>query len=414
MLQTYRRVLANPGTLRFSATGLVARLPIAMVGLGIVLLVSTKTGSYGLAGAVSAAFLLANGLMAIPIGRIIDTVGQPRVLTVAASVCAAGLVLLTTAVQGEWPLIWAFVGAVLGGLASPPIGSCVRARWSHVLDRPADVQTAYALEGVVDEACFILGPILVTILATSVHPVAGLGAAVATGFLGSMALAAQPATSPPPRIVNESDGPRPALPWGTILPLAVVALCLGSFFGSAEVATVAFSEELGLKKYAGFLLGLWALGSLTSGIITGAMVWRISTTERVRRGTLALTVVMSPMVFIDSMLLMGGALFLAGFAIAPTLIAALSLTEQRVPRERLTEGMAFIHTGIVAGVAPGATLAGFIVDHVGASQAYLVAVGAGLLASIASRVLPGDSDTARVSDAYSTSAGVGSPDDKTL
>lgn len=415
MLQTYRRVLANPGTLRFSATGLFARLPIAMVGLGIVLLVSSSTGSYGLAGAVSAAFLLANGLMAIPIGRLIDSQGQPRVLTVAASVCAAGLVLLMTAVQGDWPLIWAFVGAVLGGLASPPIGSCVRARWSYVLDRPVEVQTAYALESVVDEACFILGPILVTVLATSVHPVAGLGAAVVTGFLGSLALAAQPATAPPPRVIDESSGPRPALPWRTIIPLAFVSLSLGSFFGSAEVATVAFAEEQGLKQYAGVLLGLWALGSLTSGIITGAMVWRVSTADRVRRGTLALTLVMSPLVFIDSMLLMGGVLFLAGFAIAPTLIANLSLTEQRVPPARLTEGMAFIHTGIVAGVAPGATLAGVIIDHVGVSPAYLVVVGAGVLASVAAQLLPRDNvDVPRVLSPSTPSSGVGSPDEKAL
>ena len=54
MLTTYRRVLALPGALGFSMSGLVARLPISMISLGIVLLVSTRTGSYSLAGTVSA------------------------------------------------------------------------------------------------------------------------------------------------------------------------------------------------------------------------------------------------------------------------------------------------------------------------------------------------------------------------
>ncbi len=75
MLTTYRRVLAHPGALLFSATGLVARLPIAMIGLGIVLLVSEATGSYAVAGSVSAAFLLANALVAIVAGRLVDSPG---------------------------------------------------------------------------------------------------------------------------------------------------------------------------------------------------------------------------------------------------------------------------------------------------------------------------------------------------
>ena len=45
------------------------------------------------------------------------------------------------------------------------------------------------------------------------------------------------------------------------------------------------------------------------------------------------------------------ALFLAGFAIAPGLIAALTLVQQTVPAARLTEGMAFVHTGLAAGLA---------------------------------------------------------------
>ena len=65
MLTTYRRVLGLPGALVFSMSGLVARLPISMISLGIVLLVSTRTGSYGLAGTVSASFLIANALVTI-------------------------------------------------------------------------------------------------------------------------------------------------------------------------------------------------------------------------------------------------------------------------------------------------------------------------------------------------------------
>ena len=81
-------------------------------------------------------------------------------------------------------------------------------------------------------------------------------------------------------------------------------------------------------------------------------------------------------------------LLLGGFAIAPTLIAALSLTERTVPPARLTEGMAIMHTGLVAGVAPGATIGGVVIDAQGASAAYLVCVAAGVVAAIAAQALP--------------------------
>ena len=89
---------------------------------------------------------------------------------------------------------------------------------------------------------------------------------------------------------------------------------------------------------------------------------------------------MLPLSFIDSMWVMGVVLFAAGFAIAPTLIATMSLAEQVLPSSRLTEGMAFLHTGLIGGVAPGATVAGLVIDAHGASPSYLVSFGGGLLA----------------------------------
>jgi predicted MFS family arabinose efflux permease len=96
---------------------------------------------------------------------------------------------------------------------------------------------------------------------------------------------------------------------------------------------------------------------------------------------------MLPMAFVGSMSGMGLALFLAGFAIAPTLIAAMAATEQAVPGPRLTEGIAIMHTGIAAGLAPGAALGGLVIDAYGASASYLVAVGAGVVAALAALTL---------------------------
>ncbi len=111
-IASYRRVLGLPGALVFSASGLVARLPMAMVSLGIVLLVSDRTGSYSLAGAVSASFLVANAALAVPQARLIDRVGQHRVLPVAAALSSAGLVGMMAAVEAGRTAPWPHLGAV--------------------------------------------------------------------------------------------------------------------------------------------------------------------------------------------------------------------------------------------------------------------------------------------------------------
>jgi MFS family permease len=388
MLDSYHRILGRPGTALFSATGLVARLPMSMVGLGIVLLVEGRSGSYGVAGAVAAAYMIANAILAILQGRLLDRLGQARVLTGASLLFGVAMVLLMWSVEADWPIGTAYVFAALAGASLPQIGSCVRARWSYVLSAPAEVQTAYALEAVVDEVVFILGPILVTVLATGINPVAGLVTAMVTGVGGSLAFSSQRATEPPAHRHDRSEGARPPMPWRTVIPLIVVFAGLGVLFGAAEVTTVAFADEQGNKAYAGPLLALWALGSLVAGVVTGALTWRKGPAGRVRLGALGMACAMAPLTFIDAVPLMGLMLLVGGLAIAPTLVAAMSLTAQTVPASRLTEGMAIMHTGLVAGVAPGATISGFVVDHSGASAAYLVSLGAGVVAALAAQVIP--------------------------
>jgi MFS family permease len=388
MLTAYRRILAVPGAGLFSATGLVARLPISMQGLGIVLLVVDVTGSYGFAGAVAGATTIANAAATIFQGRYLDRLGQRRMLPALIITWGVALALLVTSAHDDWPHRATFAAAVVVGLVLPPVGTCVRARWSHVLDEPREVQTAYALESVVDESVFIAGPILVTFLATAWDPVAGLAAAVVAGVGGTLFLAAQRATEPPghPRVEVVED--RPRLPFRIVIPLAVVSLALGSLFGSAEVTTVAFAQEHGAEGVTGLLLALWALGSLLAGLVTGAVHWSRGPAYRLKVGTVALALGMAPLGLVGPLWLMGAALFLAGFAIAPSLIATLSLVEQSVPAARLTEGMAFVHTGLAAGIAPGAALSGVVVDAAGASAAYLVPAAAGVVAALAAQTLP--------------------------
>lgn len=382
MLARYRHVLGLPGTLRFSAAALLGRLPNSMDTIGIVLLVTASGRSYGLGGAMSGTYLVAAAALAIPQARLIDRVGQGWVLTVAGLVFAVAMSAFIVVVRSGGADWSAFGCVAIAGGAFPQLGSSVRTRWSHVLDDRAQLDTAYALESAADEVVFIAGPILVTVLATTWSPVAGLGAAILAGTVGTLAFAAQRATAPAPapRVRGER---RERLQASVMGPVCLVGLALGTLFGAAEVSTVAFASDRGLRGYAGLLLALWAAGSLIAGVITGVVSWRVGPARRLRLGAVAMFVAMVPLSLIGSMWVMGGWLFVAGFAIAPTIIAAISLVEKTAPQSRLTEGMTILETSFVAGIAPGAAIAGRVIDSHGPSTAYLISLAAGLVAAVA-------------------------------
>ncbi|KAA1416317.1 MFS transporter [Nocardioides humilatus] len=382
-LAPYRRIFTR-ATALFSLTGLVARLPISMVGLGIVLLAEHETGSYAFAGAVSATALIANAGFAVPQGRLLDRLGQARVLPLLITLWGLGLAGGMYSLSADWPVLITYALAAVAGAALPSVGTCVRARWSYCLkDEPADLHTAFSFEAVADEAVFLLGPIIVTTLATAVHPVAGLSAALVFGLVGTYVFAGLRSTEPPvhPAAADVSD--RPRMPWAAIGPLTLLTLALGVLFGAAEVATVAFAEDEGHQGAAGFLLAVWALGSLVAGLISGAISWKRGPLVRLRWGALGMAAAMAPLPLVSSIPAMGVVLLLGGFAISPTLIAAMSLAERVLPAQRLTEGMMLLQTGIALGLAPGAALAGVVIDDAGASAAYLVSLGGGLLALVA-------------------------------
>ena len=382
MLASYRRVFANPGTLAFSSTGLVARLPISMMTLGIVLLVSTLTGSYGLAGQVSAAYIIGNAAFAVPHGRLADRFGQGRVLYVDSVVFALASGLMIVSITDGWTLPLPHVLGAFAGAAIPQVGSMVRGRWAHLLRTNHDRQTAFAVEGVADEVVFVSGPALVTFLSTVYAPQAGLVVAVVVGTMGSLALAAQ-RRSEPPAHPRGSTGARTSMPWGLLLPLMLGATALGCLFGALEVASVAFADDAGRKSLAGLMLGAFSLGSLLAGVAAGAIIWRRGPLERGRIGMVVLAVGTVFLPILSGLMIVTVALFLTGLALAPTLIALFSLIEASVPRSRLNEAMGFVQTGMSAGIAPGAWLAGVVADEHGGSAAYWVCTVSAVLAVLA-------------------------------
>jgi MFS family permease len=387
-LLPYAEIFRDRRARRFSAAGVIGRMPMAMLGLGTVLLISARTGHYGVAGSVAASGSLGAALCAPQIARRVDRLGQRRVLIPLCLVfvlAVTGLVLAVQLGAPDWVL---FIPGVLGGASMPVLGPMVRARWSALLAGSPRLHTAFSLESVGDELCYMVGPAVVTLLATQVHPAAGVTAAAALCLAGTLWFASQRDTEPPrrPRLAQEDSPERPRHTPGSrrislaapgLIVLAPVYVFLGGMFVSVDLSTVAFATSFGHKPLAGPLLACWACGSGVGGLWYGTRNWRSPTWRRFAI-TLALTVAgVWTFGTVPNLITLALVQFLCGMAIAPTLIAGYSLMEEQAWPGRTTEAMTWLSTGIGVGVACGATAAGFILDAFGARWGYVFAASCG-------------------------------------
>lgn len=381
MRATYGYLFSLPGAPAMSLAGVVARLPLSMAALGIVLVVSDRTGSYATAGLISACHVIAAAAVAPLQGRLGDRIGQRPVLLVAGLGYAAGMALLVASLVSDAATPLPHLAAALAGVFTPQAGSFVRARWTHVLagDR-SRLTTAFAVEAVLDEVVFVVGPVLVTFLTLQVDQVAGLATSTAAAAIGSCALALQGSTTPPAR--RSGGGAQAPLGWGVLGPVLVAAVAIGVLFGSVEVLVVAFTEEQGSRGLAGTVLAVWAAGSLLAGVIVGALPAPADPVARLRWTVTVLGLLFAPLIAAPTVPWLIVGMFAAGVMISPTMIAATSVIEQYVAPSRLTEALTWTSLGLAVGVAPGAAVVGAVVDAAGASVGFVVPLVAGLAASV--------------------------------
>lgn len=376
MLTNYRQALSLPGAWQFSSSGFLARLPIAMVGLGIVLLISETTGSYARAGLLAAAFQVASAAGALVTSRLMDRRGQARLLPWLAAGHAVGLAAFLLAVESGSTLALQIATVAAAGALQPAIGAMVRARWAHAAPDGDRLRSAFALESIVDELIFTVGPLLTALLAFQVGlPTPIILSAVLTAG-GSIALTLQRRTQPPPRPVDRTEsGPRGgALGAPGMLFTVVAALGIGSVFGGYEVSVVAFAEQAGAPGASGVILGLYAFGSLVGGLLFGARHWSVPLPRQVLVLTGGVTAVLLPAPFVGSLAMLAPVTFVAGLAVAPALIALFSLTERLVPAARLTEGLTWTNSGLALGFSAGTALGGIVIDARGTTASFVIPI----------------------------------------
>ncbi len=312
----YSVLFSISGTKAFCASGALARLPMSMMGLGIILALNHLYDNWTIAGVMSAAYVLATAAVTPLYARLFDRLGQRKVGSMVLVVQIITMLGFAFSALVRVPIPLLFALAVVMGLTQFSFGALVRTRWAYVLDRTGNgelLNTAYALESAIDEIVFIFGPILAAFLAASVHPVSQLFVPTIACALGGTIFFTLKDTQPPVvhevKVVSASsddadvrltiDGdahntgdsgsaPRDRLTiaqlktsgnrkkrsvftYAGVIPLLLVFIIFNMSFTAFDTSMTAVMKSLHLDSVLGVQLAMLAVGSCMGALVFGTL-----------------------------------------------------------------------------------------------------------------------------------------------
>lgn len=394
----YLRLLGHGPAGRPFVAAFIARLPISMAPLSILLLVQDARGTYSLAGLVTGAFALGSAAGTPLWGRMMDRLGQIPVLLPTSLTSAGLLVALSLATVWSAPTPTLVALSMLAGLTYPPMSPAMRAAWRVIFSDPASRRVAFALDATSVELIFVGGPLLVSLLLAVAVPVVPLLATAALMAVGGTAYCRTEAarlsrpsrrpesvTSPPP----DNARPRSVVTAAGVTALLLVMLALSIGFGQLDTSLAATAGLLlGGTSHVGVLFAAIAGGSTVGGLVYGARSWPFDE-RRAMPVLLALfAVLLGTMTLLmtlpqPNLWVVLALLAVTGATIAPTLIMQQSLLDHLAPADQLNEAQAFLSAANTTGAAAGTALAGVLIDYQGLDWSF---GGAALFAAAAAAI----------------------------
>jgi MFS family permease len=379
--QRYARVLRAPNVARLFGAAVLARLPIGIDTLAMVLFTRAQTGSFAAAGLVAAAFGLGSGTTSPIQGRLIDRYGHARVMLPLAALHAASLGALVALGLSGAPTAALVACGLAAGASIPPVGSVVRPLLPELLGNdPALLPTAYAVDGIAIEMVFVTGPLLTAAIVSVGSPAIAL--LVSCGFVlaGTTLLVTAPASRAWRPSV--SDGERHflgALGSPGVRTLVTACAPIGFALGATEVTMTAFASAHGSRAAAGVLMALWATGSGLGGLAYGGREHGLAPAARWLWLAVAFPACSVPLALATSIPVMAPLALLAGLCLAPLLAAANQLIGDVAPPGAVTEAFAWPITAIALGASAGSASAGGIAQASSWRLGFVAVVAAGLI-----------------------------------
>ncbi|GAA2163658.1 MFS transporter [Pedococcus bigeumensis] len=378
----YRRVLASAALRRALVLGFLVRMPIFAGGVVLTLHVVSHLGRpYAAAGLVSAAATVAIAISGPWRGKLLDRRGLRRV--VVPSIVVAAVCWSIAPFVSYW---WLLALAALAGLFVIPSFSIIRQAVIAAVDED-DRRTAISLDSVAVELSFMVGP-AAGVWAATVWPTQWVLFAIEMlGVLAGVLLwFANPVLHDEAEAPVDDEGVAAEVPrvlraeWfrARFVVVCLAAAATTLVLGGTDIAIVAALRDFDAQPSIGWVLAVWGFGSLLGGLVYGGLHKSVSAFWLL--GGLAL--VSAPMALAHGVASLAVLSFVAGLFCAPTITATVDQVSRVVPGAARGEAMGWHGSFMTGGMALGAPLAGFAIDHQGWQAGFLGVAAAGLLVAL--------------------------------
>ncbi|MDF2991230.1 MAG: permease of the major facilitator superfamily [Microbacterium sp.] len=381
-----RRSLIQHTGLWYFPVAFVARLPFAMMTVGVLALVVAARGSVALGGLTSAAVGVGVVVAGPVLGDLADRFGQRRVLVPVG--LANGILLSLfplVAASGSDALLMASAMAI--GLTGPQTAAMSRSRVMALIGERVDPERrertfsrAMAYESAADETAFVIGPFVVGLLAALLAPWAPIAGAAVLSLVFVTAFALHPTgRAVPERAERAAMAPVRELLHPRLLVLVASVFGVGLFFGSTLTSLTAFMEAQGAPEAGALLYGVMGVGSAVLALAVAVLPGRFALRWRLVVFASILTASAGAYTVGGSVPTVTLVLCLMGIGVGPSLVTLFSLAGHRAPRGRTASTMTVLASALTLAQALSSAVTGAIAERASVETAMLLPAGAALL-----------------------------------
>lgn len=233
------------------------------------------------------------------------------------------------------------------------------------------VSGTMAYESAADETVFIVGPVMVGLLATLVGPTAAVvvAAALTLVFVTAFALHPTSEAGSAARSASTLLDPARALLHPAIMTVVTGIFGVGLFFGSSLTWLTSLMDDQGRAEIAGLLYGVMGIGSTALALAVALFPASFGLGARWLSFASVLVGGSTLLLFTGSTIGVCLVLLVLGIGIGPTMVTLYSLGAQRSPAGRSSTVMTMLGSGVIVGQSTASALTGVVGEAWGTDAA---------------------------------------------